>query len=739
MKFSLQSVGHRNWGAKALIGTLAAGACLLSSACSDDDGFGIINPDAGYRPPVPTTDQTASGDAGPGESSPDAAATHVDAAATEPLGSDTASEARPGIEAGTSTDGRSSGQTGPVVVTDETTGDEPSTDGETTSPNVPSSTDVGRTSDVDPSTEVEATSSAPSTIGPVTSEPVTSQPGSIDSADTSAPGSETQPDGGDIDTGAPIDTFSSVAATSAAPASSSAAASTDLSGVIFTLDPDATDAGLDAGTSGADDTSVDASVSSDPETDAGATTDASVDAGESIHVATLQELTDQSASDYADNEHGLIDGTRLQQWLTNWQVQRPPAIDGRLVILQVVPSGVTTEVHVAANEAAGIYSYLVPASEFNSPRSSGLSAFESDIPNGEAADAWLAKYAIDPRSDFILLTFEDQPGTTNSIVQSVGRAWVFLKYWGVATDHVGILNGSVDWNGTNAGVALGLAVDEDYSVPPLDGTVTVRDLGVDATALSISLEEIIAILHEEPGAPDVENVRIVDARGGAEALGLKKATSTGRTDCASYTGSSPNAKCSTPFEGRIKGAHSVPWAQFLDSKANGFRFLSRDQVKTIFDDQAEWDVDAEWSIQYCRTNQRSTVTGIVANVILGYPTRLYETSFIEWGHSSTTPGIVAADFPFRTDLPTLTEHAELHPDDLGAYTPGGTLGALTQPVTWVAGPNYNDVGDVSPPTVQPWPANASGWPKLDANATTTRLAIDTDRAYLRGISIEDLD
>lgn len=684
MKFSLQKVSRRSLGTRgasskpkraaacearstALLGALAAGACLLSSACSDDDGFGIIDPDAGYRPPVPTT-----------EASIDAAAPPPDAASTEPSSNGDTSEPPSEVDAGVSSSEGTSSQAASIA-----SGDDSVTAGASSDDTTPT---IAATSSDAPTSDVEATSSAQSAR----------------STDATGP-----------------------------------------SGVVFTLDTTVADAGTDAATSDADDTQLDASVSNatESELDAAidASSDSSVDAAPPIHVASLQELTDQSASDYADNEHGLIDGTRLQQWHTNWQVQRPAAIDGRLIILQVVPSGVTTEVHVSANEAAGIYSYLVPSSEFNSPRSSGLSSFESDIPSGEAADAWLAKYAIDPRSDFILLTFEDQASTTNSVVQSVGRAWVFLKYWGVATDHIGILNGSVDWNGTNAGVALSLAVDEDYSVPPLDGTVTVRDLGVDATTLSISLEEIIAILHQEPGAPDVDNVRIVDARGGAEALGLKKATSTGRTDCASYTGSSPNAKCSTPFEGRIKGAHSVPWTQFLDSKANGFRFLPRDTIKTTFDEQAAWDVDAEWSIQYCRTNQRSTVTGIVANVILGYPTRFYETSFIEWGHSSTTPGIVAADFPFRTDLPSLTEHAELHPDDLGAYTPGGTLAALTQPVTWVAGPNYNDADDVSPPSVQPWPVNASGWPKLDPTATTTRLAIDTDRAYLRGVSVEDLD
>ena len=87
-------------------------------------------------------------------------------------------------------------------------------------------------------------------------------------------------------------------------------------------------------------------------------------------------------------------------------------------------------------------------------------------------------------------------------------------------------------------------------------------------------------------AEPLSNVSIVDARGGAEALGLRKATSTGKTDCLSYTGSGTNTRCSPPFEGRLKGANSVPWAQFLDSAANGFQFFSKATVKATFDAQA---------------------------------------------------------------------------------------------------------------------------------------------------------
>lgn len=204
----------------------------------------------------------------------------------------------------------------------------------------------------------------------------------------------------------------------------------------------------------------------------------------------------------------------------------------------------------------------------------------------------------------------------------------------------------------------------------------------------------------------------MDARGGAEALGLARATSTGKNDCANY---STTNKCSPPFEGRLKGANSIPWPQFLDTADNGFRFFPKATVKNTFDTQAEY-TPGQLTIQYCRTNMRSMVTGIVANVILGYPTRFHDTSFIEWSHLSYGPTPLTRVLPetsaFRTDLANLTEHA-----DVTGYTPGGSLEGITIN-GWTAGPNYNADADISPTP-----------PAINLSAPHSNLSVLTDRAY----------
>src|SRR6187402_821199 len=150
-----------------------------------------------------------------------------------------------------------------------------------------------------------------------------------------------------------------------------------------------------------------------------------------LSTSTPEQLTDESAADYASNTHGLIDGARLKSWVEDWAANRPAGVTGKLVVLQVVPNAAASKSHVAEN-ANGVVSYLLPQSELLQVRDNGLSQIEAEIPGGAATDALLKKYGIDVTRDFVVLTFEQlpaegtTPATANSIVQSVGRAWLTL-------------------------------------------------------------------------------------------------------------------------------------------------------------------------------------------------------------------------------------------------------------------------------------------------------------------------
>lgn len=438
-----------------------------------------------------------------------------------------------------------------------------------------------------------------------------------------------------------------------------------------------------------------------------------------LHAATPEELALESAADYGKNTHGLITGATLAGWVDSWSTKRPAGVTGKLVILQVVPNLARSQTHVAGKET-DVVSYLVPQSELTQFRNNGLSEIEAEIPDGEHADAFLKKYGIDALKDYVVVTFEQLPATSgaaataSSIVQQAGRAWLYLRYWGYPKERIALLNGSVNWNSENASLALTTDVP---TIPPNDGSVSVRELQVDNTAIVITLDGLLDILKGKASARPLGKVTIIDARGGAEALGLRKATSTGKTDCPSYTGTGANARCSPHFEGRIKGARSVPWTQFVDSSANGFQYLSKADVKNLFDTQSEYKA-GNLAIQYCRTNVRSMVTGIVASVVLGYPVQFYDTSFIEWSHLTYGPTektrILAENSAYRTDLTSLTEHA-----NVDGYVPGLPYDSSTQTITgWVSGPNYNHDDDISPTK-----------PAIVPNATTASQSVVDDRAY----------
>jgi 3-mercaptopyruvate sulfurtransferase SseA len=466
--------------------------------------------------------------------------------------------------------------------------------------------------------------------------------------------------------------------------------------------------GAEQGTGGADTGTGGAVVEAG--TPDGSAGDGGPEGGTPVTVSAPADLPDVSADDYKDNVHGIITGDTLKRWIADWTANRPAGVTGKLVVLQIVPGVAASVVHVA-EKGTTVASYVVPASELTQVRDNGLSRIEAEIPNGTAADAFLKKYGIDAVNDYVVLTFEQLADTQNSIVQSVGRAWLLLRYWGYAKERIGILNGSVNWNATTHGLVNTTPQQE----PPNNGTTTVRDLRVDNTAYVITLGGVLDVYKGAAGAVPLANVSLVDARGGAEALGLQKATSTGKTNCTSYTGTGVNARCSPPFEGRLKGANSVPWPQFLRDGANGFQFLSKADAKAIFDAQSHYTA-GQLTIQYCRTNMRSMVTGLVANVVLGYPTRFYDTSFIEWSHLSYGPTALTRILPenssYRTDLATLTQHA-----DVSNYTPGGSIEGITIN-GWVDGPNYNVDADISPTP-----------PAVTPTAGTTNLSVETDRAY----------
>ncbi|MDZ4727357.1 MAG: hypothetical protein SH817_14460 [Leptospira sp.] len=53
-----------------------------------------------------------------------------------------------------------------------------------------------------------------------------------------------------------------------------------------------------------------------------------------LNVNTAQSLANESNDDYTKNEWGLIEGSKLESFVSDWTTNRPSHITGNLIILQ---------------------------------------------------------------------------------------------------------------------------------------------------------------------------------------------------------------------------------------------------------------------------------------------------------------------------------------------------------------------------------------------------------------------
>jgi thiosulfate/3-mercaptopyruvate sulfurtransferase len=86
-----------------------------------------------------------------------------------------------------------------------------------------------------------------------------------------------------------------------------------------------------------------------------------------------------------------------------------------------------------------------------------------------------------------------------------------------------------------------------------------------------------------------------------------------------------------PRPGHIPGARSVFWRTLLDDAG---RLVGRDELERRF--RAEGAGEGDTVIAYCRTGVQASFLYFVSRY-LGYTTRLYDGSFIEWSRTAELP------------------------------------------------------------------------------------------------------
>ncbi len=394
-----------------------------------------------------------------------------------------------------------------------------------------------------------------------------------------------------------------------------------------------------------------------------------------VVVNSPEAIAQTSADNYDQNVNGLVTGTTLKRWMSNWAANRPAGITGKLVIFQatVGPTGA----EYVKPDGLNVFTYLSPSSEWIQTRSNGVIETPSMVPDGPTMDALFKKYNIDPQRDMIVCA-QGTGSTGNAMAQ--GRCWYALRYWGVDAAHVSVLNGGNQWLNGGGGLA---ATDfaATASTAPGNGTASVKDIPVDNTALQATFEDLMAVLPATDTNVKDDGVFIWDAR----SVGQFSAGERLENGDAGFAACGASV-CLPPAgydymrtfqnggsrQGHPRGTVQLQYTNLLDS-TKGFSYKPKATLAAFLAGSADASgyrfVDASYAglgdgnayqkgdviYAYCETTFRAMITGFASAGILGLPVRFYDGAMVEWNSLSNLPdqtgkNILPADSPWRTDV-----------------------------------------------------------------------------------------
>ncbi|EMK00979.1 MULTISPECIES: sulfurtransferase [unclassified Leptospira] len=369
-----------------------------------------------------------------------------------------------------------------------------------------------------------------------------------------------------------------------------------------------------------------------------------------VQVFGTSQLLSVSDDDYNNNSYGLITASTLEFWRSNWAANHPSVISGRLIIFQI-SSGSLSGSYIRPEAGVRVYGISSSSTDytfFGQTRFNGLMDTETIVPEGKNIDAFLKRFGVNPATDLIVLA-QDVPSDGNLMLTL--RSWYTMYYWGVEKNHLAVLNGAI-----SAKIAASeLTGGSSYTVPTTSGAGNLGGLYRDHTILQATLADVFNAVQGftnptfESSTPAPEGGSfILDARTAAEYDG------SGTTIGASTYTCADTPSCYTPFEGHIKGAKNIPFANFINANKE---FLPKSDLQNLLSTNGY--TNGQTIIAYCRTNIRSSITGFATLAILGYPTRFYDGSWVEWGSLAYDPSAawsnLSAVSPWRTDRSAVTE------------------------------------------------------------------------------------
>lgn len=395
----------------------------------------------------------------------------------------------------------------------------------------------------------------------------------------------------------------------------------------------------------------------------------------SLSKSTPAQITNVSKDNYDDNVNGLITHNTLKKWLDNWEENKPAGINGKLVILQQ-GKGQTTGAEFIKPNNKNTFTYV--DSGWLETRNNGVMNIPSIVLSGPSIDRLIRKYGIDVNNDMIVCS---QGAGSNGAYMNQGRCWFTFSYWGVEQKNLAVLNGNNDHlvEDTQLGARYftDTAVAGGNPSPLVHKQVSsVKDLKVDNTALYASIEDVINVLPLTDAPDNGDGIMLWDARNLPQYSGgtfewnekaIKETVADGNRGFQNKAPrqSHPRGALNLEFTNMLNTATGIYHSKaeleeivkggLSPDKEQGFVSGGADEgYKLVQTGNAYQPGDT--IIHYCETSMRAGVTIIPAAVILGIPSRLYDSAMIEW--NSLTAGtkdkngfeVLPKDSPWNTEL-----------------------------------------------------------------------------------------
>ncbi|MCG6149731.1 rhodanese [Leptospira levettii] len=383
---------------------------------------------------------------------------------------------------------------------------------------------------------------------------------------------------------------------------------------------------------------------------------------------TPLELATLSNSDYNQNQSGLITGTKLSRFLSNWSTNKPNTVFGNLIVFQIQSSGSSGRFVFFD----GKQTYAYPVTNLNDlltdTRDDGVLSVDGIVGKGKKVSDFFAIYGIDPAIDYVVFA-QDTSNLSN--LSSATFAYYALLYWGFPKERLAVLNGSIaDLTASNT-----LFTTPTYNYANSNRAGLTKTLLRDHTSIQLTIGDLIHSIKngnsnlEEVDPVPVEGYYLIDGRPNAAFTGTTNSTASGTkyTNCTAKTNASfVSNSCVTTYEGRIKSASNLIPTDLYDGTS--FQFKSFSQLGTYLTNTGY--IDQKLIYLYGEEGIRTSVVWFALHQILGKPTRFYEAGWKQFGalglrspSSGSSPSAITQPASYwRTDLSTLAESITTNAD-----------------------------------------------------------------------------